>query len=800
MQAVRLCSLLLLVLMSAVAPLCAQERQDLLQVTVTDSIRQPLAYATVTWYRSPRDSSLRLTDSLGQVSIQRRSGASLRLKIEAQGFKTLERSLKGSDTMRRVALVLDYAPQSLAGVVVTARRPLMRQEDDKTIVDPEPVANSSTNAYEIMEKIPGVFTDADGNIYLGSTSPSKIYINGREQKMSNADVATLLKSLPPNAVEKIELMRTPSARFDASGGGGIVNIILKRNVRLGVTGSVTAGMNQGVYGNRFVGFNIARSEGPMSSYLNLQGSEREGFDDIISTRQVSTDSILRQTARTFQPARSFYTGFGMSWSHTKWEYGFDTRISVGGSENSSRNPTVIEQISTGKTVSANSNDVLNHALSFGFNQDLNLKYKIDSLGSDWQTLLTIGHNPGRNQQDIATAFTLPVVFNLEQNGDVSNTPWNLIFETNYTKKRPGKYTLETGVKSTNVWFGNDTRFDRTIGGVVVPDKLRTSRYDYTEHIHAAYVQGSKPFAGFLLKTGLRLENTNMSGRQRLPSDTSFAIHRTDLFPYAYLSRKVASIAGFELRSYLVYRRTITRPSYDLFNPSIRVVDQYLYETGNPRLRPQFTQNVEVNISAADQPIFALGRNYSKDIFSQVIYPSDSNRNVASRTYDNLGTNREDYFRMIGAIPPGRKYFFVAGAQYNFNAYDGTYEGRPLTFRRGSWTFFTYHQLKLGKTTQFSMNGFWRLRGQLQFYELDAFGQLNINLTQQLLKKKLTVTVSMNDLFYTNQNNFFLRQGTVEATGERRSDTRRFGLNLRYNFGIRKKQNEDMFKMDVQGLQ
>ena len=800
MQAVRSCSYLFLVLLSAVGPLCAQDRSDLLQVTVTDSLRQPLGYATVTWYRSARDSSQRLTDSLGLVSIQRKTGISLRLKIEAQGFKTLERSLKASDTMRRLILVLEYAPQSLAGVVVTARRPLMRQEDDKTIVDPEPVANSSTNAYEIMEKIPGVFTDADGNIYLGSTSPSKIYINGREQKMSNADVATLLKSLPPNAVEKIELMRTPSARFDASGGGGIVNIILKRNVRLGVTGSVTAGMNQGLYGNRFVGFNIARSEGAMSSYLNVQGSVREGFDDIISTRQVAADSILRQTARTFQPARSLYTGFGMSWSHTKWEYGFDTRISVGGSENSSRNPTVIEQISTGKTVSANSNDVLNHARSLGFNQDLNVKYKIDSLGSDWQTLLTVGHNPGRNQQDIATAFTLPVVFDLAQNGDVQNTPWNLIFETNYTKKRPGKYTLETGVKSTNVWFGNDTRFDRTIGGVVVPDKLRTSRYDYTEHIHAAYVQGSKPFAGFLLKTGVRLENTNMSGRQRLPTDTSFSIHRTDLFPYAYLSRKIASIAGFELRSYLVYRRTITRPSYDLFNPSVRVVDQYLYETGNPRLRPQFTQNVEVNISAADQPIFALGRNYSKDIFSQVIYPSDSNRNVASRTYDNVGTNREDYFRMIGAIPPGRKYFFVAGAQYNFNAYDGTYEGRPLTFRRGSWTFFTYHQLKLGKTTQFSMNGFWRLRGQLQFYELDAFGQLNVNLTQQLLKKKLTVTLSANDLFYTNRNNFFLRQGTVEATGERRADTRRFGLNLRYNFGIRKKQNEDMFKMDVPGMQ
>jgi hypothetical protein len=776
-----------------------QDRGDWLRIKVTDSLRQPVAYATVTAFRSARDSSLRVTDSLGQVSFQRKPGTAIRLRVEAQGYRTLERQIKSADTSRSINLVLAYAPQSLAGIVVTARRPLMRQEDDKTIVDPEPVANASTNAYEIMEKIPGVFTDADGNIYLGSTAPSKIYINGREQKMSNADVATLLKSLPPNAVEKIELMRTPSARFDASGGGGIVNIILKKNVRLGITGSVTAGMNQGVYGNRFVGFNISRSEGVMSSYLNLQGSVREGFDDIASTRQVSPDSILRQTARTFQPARSIFTGFGMNWSHPKWEYGFDSRISLSGSENSSRNPTVIEQISTSKIVSANANDVANQSRSVSFNQDLNLKYKIDSLGSDWQTLLTFGHNPGRNEQDIFTRFTLPLIFELDQNGDVSNTPYNFIFESNYTRKRPGKYTLEAGVKSTNVWFANDTRFERTVAGVAVPDKLRTSKYDYTENIHAAYVQGSKPFAGFLLKTGVRLENTNMEGRQRVPADTSFAIHRTDLFPYAYLSRKVASIAGFELRSYLVYRRTITRPSYDLFNPSIRVVDQYLYETGNPRLRPQFTQNYEINISAADQPIFALGRNYSKDIFSQVIYPSDSNRNVASRTYDNVGTNREDYFRMIGAIPPGRKYFFVVGGQYNFNAYDGTYEGKPLIFRRGSWTFFTYHQLKLGKTTQLSMNGFWRLRGQLQFYELDAFGQLNMNLTQQLLKKKLTLTLSVNDMFYTNRNTFFLQQGSVVATGERVADTRRFGLNLRYNFGIRKKQNEDMFKMDVPGL-
>jgi hypothetical protein len=95
----------------------------------------------------------------------------------------------------------------------------MRQEDDKTIVDPENLAASSTNAYEIMEKIPGLFVDQDGNIYLSSTTPAKVYINGREQRMSTLDIATLLKSLPPNAIASVEILRTPRQNMMHQPGG-----------------------------------------------------------------------------------------------------------------------------------------------------------------------------------------------------------------------------------------------------------------------------------------------------------------------------------------------------------------------------------------------------------------------------------------------------------------------------------------------------------------------------------------------------------------------------------------------------
>jgi len=225
------------------------------------------------------------------------------------------------------------------------------------------------------------------------------------------------------------------------------------------------------------------------------------------------------------------------------------------------------------------------------------------------------------------------------------------------------------------------------------------------------------------------------------------------------------------------------------------VDQYLYETGNPSLRPQFTKNYEANISVEERPIFAVGVNDTKDIFTNVIYQADSSRSVAYRTYDNLGSNKETYFRVLGALPPGKKYFFVAGAQYNHNFYRGLYENKPLSFEKGSWTVFTYHSLKLSSNTQVTLNGFARFNGQLQFYELSSFGALNMSINRQFLHKKLMLSLSAKDLFFTKNNHFTLKQGTVNASGFRKGDTRRFGLNVRYNFGLRKKEENNPFNVE-----
>ncbi|MER3464514.1 MAG: TonB-dependent receptor [Chitinophagaceae bacterium] len=632
---------------------------------------------------------------------------------------------------------------------------------------------------------------------MSSTTPATIYINGREQKMSTADIATLLKSLPPSAIASIEILRTPSAKYDASGSGGIVNIVLKKGVKIGLTGSVYTGIQQGKYGNQTVGVNVNNNNGQLTTYINLNYARRNSYEQLTTDRFFASDSTLNQNAFTKYTATNYYVGFGVNYQfNKKWEASYDGRFSYNDFANTSNTISISKQISTNNAASNSVADVSNKGNNYNLSQSINTKYKIDSLGSEWTTDFSYTHSPSSTNQAYVNNSYLPL--NPTGYGDGTIKP-NLNYfsaQTNLAWKLPQKFTVETGVKTTHVDFDNSSEYYRQSGGVIVKDVARTSAYQYNETINSAYLQASKTFFGFTLKSGVRMENTNMNGRQTVPADTSFKINRTDFFPYVYFSKGLMKIAGYELRGYLVYRRTISRPAYEYLNPFPRYIDPFLYESGNPSLRPQFTQNYEFNVSVDERPIFAIGINNTKDIFTQVIYPVNGDPKYSYRTYDNLGSNKETYFRVLGAIPPGKRYFFVIGGQYNHNLYTGLYNNKPLSFDKGSWTIFTYQTFKITQLTQLALQGFARFNGQQQFYELTSFGALSLSLNQQFFKRKMTVTLSANDLFFTNNNHFTINQGSINAAGYREGDTRRYGLNIRYNFGIRKKEEQkNIFNVD-----
>ncbi|MES1221147.1 MAG: outer membrane beta-barrel protein, partial [Bacteroidota bacterium] len=570
--------------------------------------REPVSLATVVVQNSSdsQKTQTKIADSLGLVVFNLTKG-NYRIKISAVNYRDIEKEIAVTNNQTFFNFTTEETSKTLSNVTITSQKPLMKQEDDKTIIDPENLAASSTSSYEVIEKTPGLFVDQDGNIYINSLTPATVYINGREMKMSASDVATMLKSLPPNAISKIEILRTPSAKYDASGSGGIVNVVLKKGIKIGLTGSVNGGWQQGTYANEFIGFNLNNSDGKKFSYINVNYSNRNNYERIKTDRLFALDSVLSQDALTKYPSDVYYTGYGIGYElNKKWSMDFDGNISLNDFNNRSENKNLINKISTAQNLTDNLNHSNNNGSALNISNGFEIKLKIDSLGSEWTNSLFYSYSKNKSNQVFSTIYYFPIVPVFGGDGSADNTR-NYFFATSDLKLKLKKMiTFETGVKSSVNNYNNTSDYFRETNGTRSKDNARTNTFKYKENINALYLQGTKTIKDIVIKVGTRLENTNMNGRQIIPSDTSFTIHRTDLFPYIYLSKKVMTIAGFELRAYLVYRRTISRPVYDQLNPFPRYVDQYLSEAGNPGLRPQFTKNYEANISVNERPILAIG--------------------------------------------------------------------------------------------------------------------------------------------------------------------------------------------------
>jgi hypothetical protein len=787
-------TLLALLMLLSIQCANAQSKTTTLKIVVQSVKSDSVNNATVQLYLLP-------DTTLITSQVYNKSGSSFAVNqfakyfitVSCVGFETNNKTINVTDKPIAVTFILKRSAANLQTVtVVSTKKPLIKQEDDKTVVDATVLANSSTNAYEVLEKTPGAIVDQDGNVYLSSMSPATVFINGREMKLSSTDLASLLKSLPAGSVSKIEILRSPSAKYDAASSGGIVNIVLKKGVKLGSSGSANLGYFQGVYGTLTGGANLNKSFGKANSYFSYQYTNRKNYEQLNSNRLAKTDSLLAQDSYTTYPSINNYFGGGIDVAFTKkFNVAYDARLSNTESKSDALNNINIQQNSTQALLGNNQSYIFNKTNSFYFSNTVTSKYKIDSAGSEWTAELDYNYFNNHNNQDYVNAYPLPLKPSVVGDGVNKNDKNIFVAQTDLVLKLPHKVSLESGFKATISNSNNSAvYFSQTGSGPRITDAYQTNTFKYKETITAAYLQLSKSFFGFTLKPGLRLETTNINGRQTIPKDTTLSIKRTDLFPYVYLRHKLFTLFKTDLMASAIYRRSIRRPYYEILNPYPKYIDQYLFDVGNPNLRPQFTTNYEFNVMFQEFPVFAIGVNQTKDIFSNVTY-QDNTTKIVYRTYDNLGKNKEVYFRIIAGMPPGGKYFFYMGTQYNCNAYDGVYQGQPFNYKRGSWLFFMYQELKVRPTLLVSAQGFMRTKAVQNFYELNTFGGLFLSVNKSVLNKKANIILSLNDALQTNHIDFSLKQGNVNSTGSRVNDTRRLGLTLRYNFGLSKpKENKE----------
>lgn len=738
-----------------------------------------------------------VTNEQGKAIIDNVDDDIYRLKISYIGYKTIETTIKITAQSRYFEYKLQSDAISLDEVTVSAPKPLIKQEEDKTIIDPEPVANTSTNTMEVIESTPGLYVDQDGGIFISGTTPAAIYINGREQKLSSQDIATILRSLPPNSVEKIEVIRVPSTKYDAATSGGIINIVLKKGVRIGRFGSVNIGANQGNMGNRFASFTFNNSLDKTNLYLNFNYNYNGSLDELNANRLLKNDTLLKQSTFEKKAAHQFYLGYGINYENNdSLSLSYDGRINAGIRNSISENKNKIEN-QYKLLLFDSKNNTETEASILNLQQDFGIVKKYDTLGSQWENKLSYNLNLSPAKQNYNVNFYYPMMYITEGKSDNLQDWHFVVFQSDLTRYLPLKFKLETGLKASYQYLTSQSSFYNINNGNEIKDTNRTKSFRYNELINAAYLQASKTiFAGIIFKIGVRAEHTYMLGNQTIPTDTSFVQNRIDFFPYLYLSRRIIKMMGIELFSYIIYRKTITRPNYQNLSPAIHYIDEFTYKTGNPMLKPQYTENIEWNISYNDMPIFAIGKSFTHNIFSSVVYKDTVHPQILIRTLDNLGSNEQIYFRGIAGIPPGGIYFFGVGVQYNYDVYNGTYQNQPLHYNRGSWRFFTFHQLKLTKETKLTVSGFMITNGMWNFYELKTFGQINIGLSQNFLNRKLTITINMRDVLRTNVNKFIFNLAGIYSYGDRYTDKQRIGINIRYHFGIKTKdEKKDMLKIN-----
>lgn len=764
-----------------------------LHVEIWDDKHAPVQNATVSLYQLP-DSAIKFRKVVsGTASISVNKQTNYLLKISVVGMETYSGNLQVADTSVSLPVVLHPVVANLGAVTVVSRKPLVKQEDDKTIIEAEVLANSSTNAYEVLEKTPGAVVDQDGNVYLNSTIPATVYINGREMKLSSADLTSLLKSLPAGSVSKIEILRTPSAKYDAASSGGIINIVLKKGVKLGTSGSANIAYFQGVYATQTAGININRGTGKVNSYFSYQFTRRNNFEELNSDRFINRDSsLLTQRAYTTYPYVNNYIGAGTDIAFTKkFSLSYDARFSYNDGNSYAVNAIDITKTATNSLLGKNESDINNSNRSTYLSNNISSKYKIDSLGSEWTAQVDYSYYSNNNKQDYKNLSYLPLLDPVSGDGNSLNRKNIITAQTDLTLKFPKKFTVEAGAKFNFSNSNNSSEYYKDTGtNIRFLDTYQTNTFKYKETVGAVYLQASKTIWGFTIKPGVRLELTDIHGRQTIPKDTLLSIRRTDVFPYIYLKHNLFRLFNFPstLVANIVIRKSIKRPYYEILNPYPKYVDQYLFDAGNPKLKPQFTTNYELSITYEDIPVIAVGINDTKDIFSNVTY-QDPVTKIAYRTWDNLGKNKEIYARLVGGLPPGGKFFFYLGGQYNYNKYEGFYQGLPLNYKRGSWTFFMFQEWKATRTLTLNMQGFIRTKGLQNLYELNTFGGMFVSANKSFFKKKMNVILSVNDLIRTNHVSFRLKQGDLNADGERVNDTRRIGLTIRYSFGIKPKEEK-----------
>ena len=485
-------------------------------------------------------------------------------------------------TLKTIELV--PLAKSLTGVTVAAKKPLIEQKIDRTVVNVEAsVTNVGTSALEVLEKSPGISVDKDGNISLKGKQGVQVYIDGRPTFLSGTDLANYLRNLNSSQLDQIEIMTNPPAKYDAAGNAGIINIKTKKTKQVGYNGSLSSTWSQGRYPKVSESFNFNYRKNKLNLFTTLGYSNRKNFQDLDiqrkfiehSTKQIK--SHFEQESRIREGGKSYNAKVGFDYFATK-------NTTIGAVFTGYYNPGTFSNQSDvfisdpnmvllSNTLAKTSND----RKWKNFSTNLNFRQALDTAGQELTADLDYLTYRSTNQQDLVNAYFDAVGAPADKADTLlGSLPQNISIYTariDYTKPLKKGAKFEAGLKTSFVETDNNAIYDSLNYGVRVRDIGRSNHFIYNENVNAAYVNYSRPLSKkWYGQFGLRLENTNAKGNQ-VTTGQRFDRHYTQLFPTAFIQYKPSDKNSFVLN----YGRRISRPDYEDLNPFILFLDKYTFE-------------------------------------------------------------------------------------------------------------------------------------------------------------------------------------------------------------------------------
>lgn len=681
-------------------------------------------------------------------------------------------------------ITLQSGTTVLDGVTITKTKPYIERQQGKMILNVEnSIGNTGSSAFEVLEKAPGITIDNNDNISLRGRGGIMVQIDGKPTPMSGTNLANYLKGMPSGSIDKIEFITNPSSKYDAA-GASIINIKLKKDKKIGTNGSVTSALGQGVYPKSNNSLSLNHRNKKINAFGSYSFAYREGFNELLLNRKFYENGAL---ARTYDQDNFLRMNFRNHIGRAGIDFYASKKHTFGlsGSMLSNKfNPTgknASDVYDAGNALVSHF-DTYNNSRDNWHNHALNANHKfvIDSLGTELTTDIDYANYGNRNKQDFTTRYFDPNGLETQNPywlfGDVAGDLKIYAFKSDFVTTLKNKVKLETGLKTSFVKADNDLAFYNNASGAVLYDSGRSNHFIYKENINAAYLMASREFGKWNATLGLRMENTNITGLQ-LTDNTKISNSYTQLFPNVFVGYTFNEHNSLEFN----YSRRISRPSYDQLNPFKFFLDLTTYKEGNPYLKPQTTNALEVTHVFRQKIFTTLSFSRTTDNITEVIAPSDADPAVTVQTNKNLNTADITGLFLIVPVDLTKWWNMSNSLNFYYGSYSGTVANTTLS-NQGNFTYNinTVNNFKLGSGFSSELTANYRGREVYAFMDVNPVWFLNFGFQKKFPKSALKLAI--NDLFYTNRSVAVTTfSGYVEHFRVSR-DSRTVVLTYIYNFG------------------